>query len=533
MLMRRGSGPTVPRVPERPFLHHTRTIALLTLVSRIMGLVRDVVFANYFGAGSVMAAFRVAFVVPNLSRRVFGEGALSAALVPIVTRTRRSAGDDEARRLAGAVLAWQTIILAAITLIVEIGLSIAHAWAPSPVLELTRLLLPYMVLICAAAAAGGILNACGRFALPALAPVILNVAIIAATAGGAVLGGLTGMGLMRVVCVAVLVSGAIQFGAQWVGLGRAGLLPRWNLGWKERGVDRVVAFMAPMVLGLSAVQLSTLLDHLMAISLVVDEQGRRVGPAVLAFAQNLYQLPLGVFGIALATAVFPKMAALGAAQDRAALSSTMSQGLRLASFVAVPAAAGLVLVSHPLVQALFERNEFQAHDSVRVSGALVCYALGLPAYFANHVLVRAFYALGDSRTPVRIVGGMVAINVVLGLALVLSPLQERGLALATAISAWAQTALLGRRLHRVLSLPPDGKLASSLQRTAACAAAMAAAVWIVDRLCTGVEWLAQAPTVRTAMMITLGAGVYVAACRATRHGEFYALLGVSPKPTRG
>ncbi len=516
---------TVPPVAERSFLHHTRIIALLTMVSRVMGLVRDMVFAHYFGAGPVMAAFRVAFLIPNLSRRIFGEGALSAALVPVVTRARQSDGDEAARELAGAVLAWQSIILGAIMLAAEIVLSIVHAWAPSAVLELTRLLLPYMVLICAAAAAGGVLNSCGRFGMPALAPVMLNVAIIAAAVGGARLGGLDGLPLMRVVCAAVLISGVAQFGIQWIGLRRVGFVPRLNLGWKQRGVDRVVRFMGPMVLGLSAVQLSTLLDHLMAISLIVDEEGRRVGPAVLGYAQQLYQLPLGVFGVALATAVFPRMAALGANEDRAGLAATVSEGVRLASFVAIPAAAGLVIVAYPLVQALLERGAFEARDSIRVSGTVICYAVGLPAYFANHVLVRAFYAQGDNRTPVRIVGGMVALNFALGLALVLSPLQERGLALATAISAFGQTALLVRSLGGRLPGVWDTELRVSLRRTLACTAAMIAVLVVVERTADAMGDVLALPVVRLAVLIVLGGGVYAAACAATRHREFHAIAG--------
>ena len=426
-----------------------RLIAGLTLLSRVLGLVRECVFGYFFSTSSLMSAFRIAFMVPNLARRLFGEGAMSAALVPTLTEHLVKEGEAVSRRFLGGLMTLVAAVLAGAVLLVEAVLLVGGRWWGDPAIRLSVLLLPYMPLICLTAVAGAALNVRRHFAMPAASPVILNVCIVVGTLLGARLLGLEGHGLMIVVCLSILVAGAGQLASSVYVLRRESFSPvlTWRFGDSRiRGVFRL---MGPMVLGMSAVQLNTLADYLIAY-LVVSADGVRVGPAVLGYAHYLYQLPLGVFGISLATAVFPDLASKASTDDREGLARTVTHGLQVAVFMALPASVGIGFVAGPLVKALYERGEFEAASTQRVASTLVFYSLGLAAYFALHILVRTFYALQDSRSPARVAGIMVIVNFAMNLALVFV-LEERGLALATSICAFVQSLWLGRLLGRRLT----------------------------------------------------------------------------------
>lgn len=506
---------------EHRFVRSARVISALTLISRVLGLVREQVLAYFFSTSQTLSAFRIAFMVPNLARRLFGEGALSAGLIPVLTRCLQREGEEPARRFVGSLLAMLVVVLTAATVVVEIALLAWRQWSSDLSLSLAAVLMPYMVLICVVAAIGAVLNVRGRFAVPAAAPALLNVSIIASVLAGSWCFGVTEDGLIYAACVGVLIGGVLQLGISVAALRRIGFTPRLSSRWWTPEIRSVAALMAPMVLGLSAVQINALADFVIAY-LFVQVDGERVGPAVLGFAQFLYQLPLGVFGIALATAIFPVLSQKAEEGDHAGVVGVFTRGLRLSVFVALPASVGLVLVARPLVAALYQRGEFQAADTNRVSGVLVCYALGMVAYFAQHIVIRTFYALHDSKTPARVAMGMVVLNFAMNLALVFV-LQERGLALATAVCAFVQVfiliAILSRRLQAQSSVAWAG-FRSFVIRAVAGSAIMG----IVVRLVAGSGLAEFGPIAETGVLVVVGVAVFLAASSLLNREELAAVL---------
>lgn len=504
---------------EHRVVASTRLIAAITLCSRLLGLARECTFSYFFGTGALLSAFRIAFMVPNLARRLFGEGALSAAFIPVFTRALRSSDPEHPRRLAGGVLTLLVLILLAIVAVIECGLLIASAVSPGLTLRLTAIMLPFMALICLVAFLGGILNTLGRFAAPAAAPMILNIFVILAIIGGSRLAGFSNISLLYATCVAVLLAGVAQVGLQLAAMRRRGFRPILNRDWNQPGVREIVRFMGPMIIGLSSVQINTMLDLLIAKFFVAD--GR--GPAVLGFAHFLYQLPLGVFGIAVATAIFPVLASNATSDDKRSLSRTVQHGVALSFLIALPASVGLILVADPLVAALLQYGEFDAVDTARVARTLVWYSVGLCAYSCQHIIVRAFYAMKDSRTPARLAMLVVAFNLALNLILV-QAMGEAGVALATALSATLQVLCLAAILRRRLPFAGTRDLLTTAVKTTLATAIMAPAVWLIvatkSPLPTG-DWPA---TARLALAVPIGLAVFTTAGRLLQIPELTQLL---------
>jgi putative peptidoglycan lipid II flippase len=316
---------------------------------------------------------------------------------------------------------------------------------------------------------------------------------------------------MYAVCGGVLLAGVLQIVVVGVTLRRIRFFPIFGRSWGDPQLRRVLTLMAPMALGLSVVQINTLADNVIAYLFIVVD-GERVGPAVLGYAHFLYQLPLGVFGISLATAIFPVLSARATAGDMRGMAEVLERGLRLAIFIALPASIGLMLVASPLVASLYERGEFDAADTRRVAGTLVFYAIGLVAYFVQHTLVRAFYSLDNSRTPARIALAMVGVNLAMNLSLV-HVLQERGLALATAICAAIQVLWLLRRLRRSLPELRWRRIGVSAAKTVAATGLMTLA--ILALISSGVFPAigSDDPVVRLITLVVVGVGVFGAVAR--------------------
>ncbi len=431
------------------FLQATRTISILTLFSRVLGLVRECLLGYFFGATGLLSAFRIAWMLPNLSRRLFGEGALSAALIPVLSQTIEKDGEQRGKEFVAALLVFLTGILVFAVLAVELAIVGIRSWHDDLSLRLAATLMPYMLLICLVAIVSGVLQVRRHFAVPAACPVVLNLTFIAAMLVGGLWMGLSGESLLYMVAVAALVAGVLQLALISTALTKVGFVPRLGTGtraWRsDPNIRKVLTLMAPAVIGLAAMQLNALADYVIAY-FFVKVDGERVGPAVLGFAQYLYQLPLGVFGISIATAAFPQMCESAARDDHEGLADTILHSLKLGLFVSAPAAIGLVVIASPLVETLFQQGAFGASDTQRVAGVLVYYALGLPAYFAQHILVRAFYAKHNTRTPARLAMFIVGLNLALNLLLVVA-MAEQGLALSTAICAYIQVAILASLLH--------------------------------------------------------------------------------------
>lgn len=481
-------------------------IASLTLGSRVLGLARECVFSYYFSTSELLSAFRIAFMLPNLARRLFGEGALASALVPVLTQTLQDRGERAGRRFVGALFTAATLVLCLLLVLVEGVIALWRHIQDDLALQLAAVLMPYMFLICVVALAGAVLNVRRHFATPAAAPIILNVALITAMLGGNVLGRLTGLSLMHAACVGVLIAGVLQLALSGLVLWVMRFFPVFNVEWRAPELRSVTAMMGPMVLGLSAVQINSLADYLIAY-LFIFENGERVGPAVLGYAQYLYQLPLGVFGIAIGTAIFPVLSLKAAQGARGEMAEVFAQGIRLSLFIALPASVGLLFVAQPLVTALFQRGAFDAADTQRVAGTLFYYSVGLAAYFAQQVVVRTFYALHDSRTPARVSLAMVAVNFLMNLSLVFV-MQERGLALATASCALIQVVWLSVRLAARLPELRWGPIAGGIAKMVAATAVMAVALALCRVAISSPIWSVDSVWVTLGILLLVGVVVY-------------------------
>lgn len=512
----------MPRNTE--LMRSTWVIALLTAVSRLLGLAREMTLAYYFSTSGILSAFRVAFMLPNLARRLFGEGALSAAMIPVLAETLRSEGEQESRHFIGRLLLAVLVLLAAGLVVVEVILLTWGRFSFDLALSLAVVLMPYMVIICLVALIGGILNVRRQFSIPAIMPVFLNAGIIiAALVGGAVLER-GGVDHIKYICWGVLIAGGVQLLLSGVALRSAGFFPIFE--WRPRDVRirRVARLMGPMILGLSAVQVNSLADYLIAY-FFVTENGEAVGPAILGYAQFLYQLPLGVFGIALATAIFPELARRGAAGDRAGLAGVMSQGVRLGFYIALPASVGLMFIAHPLVETLYLKGNFHAEDVRRVANALFYYAIGMGGYFAQHIVVRTYYAMHDTRTPARVALMMVVVNVAVNFSLVFS-MQERGLALSTALCALVQVSWLALLLTRRLDTLDRRAMIRGLIRIVAATAIMALALGACMLRAVHDGVMPDSALGETMILIAIGVVSYGVVSRALRIPELSALFSL-------
>jgi putative peptidoglycan lipid II flippase len=511
-------------------------------------MLRDAVCARVFGASAIWSAFVLAFVIPNLSRRLFGEGALSAAFIPAYTRLREK-DPVEAGRLASVVVAGLFLVLGLVVVVLELLglLALKRGWATGDtvlVVQLGMVMLPFMPLVCTTAMLGGMLQTHGRFVPHAASSIILNVMMIG---GAASAGWWLGWRLEAValtLALAVVAAGILQVG--WCALTlRGSVVWTTHLAPARREAGALLRRMFPVLIGMGTLQLGTVIDSLLAGYPVVVSPTLPDGSAypmdeaaagVLFYGSRLYQFPLGVFGLAIATAVFPTLAR--AAGDwtlherpgdaPADFVVTLRRGLRTAMFIGAPATAGLWVVADDLAAAIYFGGRFDAASAERVADVLRFYALAVWAYSLTHVLTRAFFAAGDTRTPMRVGVVTVVGNIALS-ATLMWPMAERGLALATAIAAGAQTVALLACCHRLMSGAGrgvvDGPTARSLVMSAGGSVAMAASLvglavaypTIADEATTGGVWTGH--VLRLAAFVVVGGVVYLAWALVTRAAE--------------
>ncbi len=504
-------------------LKSAKMISVLTLVSRILGLVRDIVCAHAFGTDAVWSAFRMGFQIPNLFRRLFGEGALSAASIPVLTETLSRESKEATDILAGRLLGLQLAVLAVLCVVGE-GVIVGLYWIYGDdsdnalTLTLTALMLPYMIFICTAAVLGGVQNVFDRFASPAAAPIILNVFMIGAAwlAPRVVPGGMHRE--IVLLAGAVVVSGIFQLAWQRLSAGQCGLRLPLRINIRDPNIRRICVTMLPMMGGLAVVPLSSLLDNLIAYWFVPE----RKGPAILGYAQELYQFPLGVFAIAMATAIFPTLAKHVAENDIPGMKAALARGIRVVEFEALPCMIGLILVRDPLVRALFERGQFAEDPEAapRVAFALYMYAMGIVAYGVNHLLVRTFYAMHDAKTPLKVSVVNVVINFSINLVLVQTALREAAMGLSTSVCAMGQVVALSLLLKRRIGPLPWGEIARSVGRSAAATAIMALAVLAADYCVDG----SLKPLYRLVILVCTGGVTYLAAAFVLRCQEMREML---------
>lgn len=491
-------------------------IGVATMTSRVLGLVREQVLAYYFGAGDAMDAFRVAVRIPNLLRDLFAEGAMSSALVPVFTATLRQEGRERAWRLGSAVVNVALLLTGVATLagIVWAGplvRALAGDYADVPgkfdlTVRLSQIALPFLPLVVMAAACMGMLNALGHFFVPALSPAMFNVGSILFVIALVPMAGSLGVEPISLVAVGMIAGGAGQVALQWPALRRQGFRYGLHLDLHDPALRRVLWLMAPGTVGLAATQLNALITTILAA---------RVGTGAVSwldYAFRLLYLPIGVFGLAVATATTAAVSAQLATGERRRVGQTLTQAIGLTALLNLPATAGLMLLAEPIVRLVFERGSFTPADTTATAGALRFYALGLLGYSVSRIVAPTFAALGHLRAPLMVSGVSVATNAALGL-LLMPSMGVEGLALSTSLAILCNAGLLVVLVGRELGgLDPTGL--SVLARVGVVTGLMAVVTWVADRVLPGAQAsgvLAQA--VRLLLLMTTGA-VTVAAIAA-------------------
>ena len=502
-------------------------VGLATMLSRVLGLVREQVMASFFGAGLATDAFNVAFRIPNLLRDLFAEGAMSSAFVPTFTEFHQKRSAEEAWEFARRLLVTLFLVLLAVCAVGYVATpALVRLFAPGfasvpgkldLTVMLTRVMLPFLPAVALAAAAMGMLNARGRFGLPALAPSFLNIGMIVFGVGLIPVCEAAGQPAILAMAIGVVIGGALQFLVQLPALYQLGFRLRFERPRLHPGVVRVAQLMAPATVGLAATQINLLASTILASLL---PQG---SVSWLWYAFRLMQLPIGVFGVALATVSLPALSRAAVANDMGALKTTLSATLRLVLLLTVPAAVFLAVMSGPVIALLYEHGRFDAGDTKRTAAALVMYCVGLPAFAGVGVLTRAFYALGETRKPVQASFVSVALNLALNLAL-MGPLGHLGLALGTSITAIANSLQLAFYLRRRVGPFEGRRMLFTLGRvTGASVLALTpvafALLWLGERWHRGVA--AEAITVAVGALVALVLGY--AALRALRVEELGAL----------
>lgn len=478
-------------------LRATGTIGGLTLVSRVLGMVRDMLMARYVGAGLASDAFLIAWRLPNLFRALFAEGAFAAVFVPFFNRRMAEAGaEDERAGLAAAIdFAGQVLSVLFPFLLVFTAAMIALTgpvvWAMTGgfpdggpekfelAKHLTRITFPYLGLISLVSLLGGILNSLNRFWVNAAAPILLNVCMIVALLA---FRGQTQVATAETQAIAVTVSGALQLIWLIWSCRAAGVKLKLGLPRLSPDVKRLLWLIGPAAIGQGAIQFNLLVSTSLAARFL--PQG---AVSYLYYADRLNQLPLGLLGIGVGTAILPLLSRQIGSGNVAAASATQNRALELAFFLSLPAAVALVISATPLVRGVFQHGAFTPADTIGAASALAAFSLGVPAYVLIKVLTPGFYARQDTKTPVRIAVVSMLFNLAGNLTLIWH-FGHVGVAMATAFSAWVNAALLYRNLHKRDQLQLDARLKAKALRTILAGTAMGVALWFINPLAD--PWMA-------------------------------------------
>lgn len=482
------------------------TVSLLTLASRVTGLVRDVLMTSVFGVSALTDAFHVAFRIPNLFRRVFGEGAFSQAFVPVLAAHRTEAGDQAAKAMVNQVATLLTWVLVLLCVAGVLGAPLL-VWAMASGLEskgsfdaavvMTRWMFPYIGFMSLVALAGGILNTWKKFAVPAASPVLLNVALILSLLVGAPLFARWGIEPIYAQCAGVMLGGVLQLAIQIPALRRLGMLPRIGLGWRalreawqDAATRKVLRLMLPALLGVSVAQISLLINTQIASYLAAGSV------TWITSADRLMEFPTALLGVALGVVLMPQLASARAAKDEVRYSAMLDWGLRLVLLLAVPCAVALLLFSQPLVAVLFHNGAFTGTDVQRTTLALANYGVGLVGIVAIKVLAPGYYAKHDMKTPMLIAVAVLILTQLLNLLLV-PQLQHAALTLTIGIGAlvnalWLLVGLIRRGSYQ--PLPGWGRF---VLQVLVASALMGALLWWGDR---AIDWVA----LREARLLRIG-----------------------------
>jgi putative peptidoglycan lipid II flippase len=513
--------------PAESVVRSAGIVSVAVAMSRVTGLVREIVMARLFGAGLEYDAFLLGFRIPNLTRDLFAEGALSSAFVPIFTQTLSQKGRKEAAVLSN-------LVATALTLVVGVFCILGVVFSPQLVnllaegfhrepgkfdlaVKMTRIMFPFLLLVALAAQAMGVLNACNRFAVPALASTFFNIGSVVF---GLVLGytlapwlhiaPITGM------AIGVVLGGALQLAWQIPSLRSEGFRFRPSFDWSHPGLRKIITLMGPAILGNAAVQINVMVNTNFASQIPGN------GPVSwLGYAFRFMQLPLGLFGVAIASATLPSISRSAGAGNMEEFRRTLSRSLGMVFLLTVPSSIGLIVLGRSMIGAIYQHGKFHALDTQQTALALSCYAVGLAGYAALKVLNPAFYALHDARTPMIISLISILINyLTASLLLHRTNLSHAGLALTTsAVAIFGAIALFAILRPRIGGIHGRA-LGASIVKIAIASAVMGGGVWLSSR---GIhQWLGQgrlASLTDLALSIPFGLLIFYAACRALRVSE--------------
>ncbi|HET9679175.1 MAG TPA: murein biosynthesis integral membrane protein MurJ [Gammaproteobacteria bacterium] len=502
---------------SRKLLKSTSLVGGMTFLSRILGFVRDMMFARFFGAGLVMDAFFVAFKIPNFMRRLFAEGAFAQAFVPVFSEHKTIGNEKDIKLLADHVAGTLGGILLLITIVGVLAAPLViYLFAPgfsndpekyAISVDMLRLTFPYLLFISLTAFAGGILNTYSRFAVPAFTPVLLNVCLIVATVWAAPYFDEPGMALAW----GVFIAGLAQLLFQVPFLAMLRLLPRPRWGWNNSEIKRILKLMLPALFGSSVAQINLLLDTIIASFLVTGSV------SWLYYSDRLMEFPLGVFGIALATVVLPSLSSRHASKSATQFTDTLDWALRLVVLIGLPASTGLFLLAGPILTTLFQYGEFSDTDAMMATASLMPFAIGMFGFMLVKILAPGYFARQDTRTPVK--AGIIAViaNMVLNLCLVVPwvlldyPAPHAGLAISTSLAAFINAGLLYRGLRRQVYTPSAGWGRLWLQVIAGNLVLAAVLWWRVPALSVWLDWSATERASQLALLIGMGLVAYVLA----------------------
>lgn len=521
-----GPGPS----RQGGMLRSTAVFSAMTFLSRIAGYARDALTAVLFGAGPAVSAFVVAYRIPNYLRRIFAEGSFASAFVPVLSELKQK-GDQEALQefldhVAGALLAVVVLVSGLGMLLAPYIARLFLALAPDDAeriplaADMLRITFPYLTFISMTALAGAVLNSFRQFGLPALTPVLHNLAMIAAML---LLGGYLDVP-EKSMAWGVLAAGVLQVLVLWPAMGRLGIRPRFRFNLRHPSVQRVTKLMLPTIFSSSVAQVNVLVGTAFASALVPAAQ------SWLYYSDRLIELPLGLFGVAIGTVILPQLSRHHADEDAGGYSGSLDWGLRMVVLIGLPAGLGLVLLSEALTASLFNYGAFSALDTRMVGYALTAMSIGIPGFMLSKVLLPAFYARQDTKTPMRAAVITVVANVVLTIALVTpmwlmdNPYAHTGIAAATAMAGILNAALLWRYLRRAgVYQPLPGWLRWNLRILAALVAMAVVVVglreWIGDWTAMTVLWR----WLWLLAVVAAGGGAYGAALLA---------LGLRPRHLR-
>ncbi|MFZ5564895.1 MAG: murein biosynthesis integral membrane protein MurJ [Thermodesulfobacteriota bacterium] len=511
---------------KRRVTRATGVLGLATLLSRIFGYLRDMTVAAFLGAGMASDAFFVAFRIPNLLRRLFAEGSLTIAFVPVFLEQLRNRGREEAFAMARSALRLLSVILVGVTLLgivfsPEIVYVVGFGFADVPekfalTVTLTRIMFSYVFFVCLVALAMGILNALGHFAAPALSPVLLNIAMMASLWGAAMF---TDDMTLRSVGLAwgVIAGGVLQLVLQGPFLVKQGLFFWRKATLYHPALKKVGLLMLPAVFGAAVHQVNIIIGTLLATLLPEGSV------SYLYYADRLVEFPLGVFGVSAAMAVLPSISRQAAAGDIDAVKDTFGFSMRMIFFLSLPSMVGLIVLREPIVALLFERGGFDAQATRLTADALLYYAVGLWAFSAVRIVVSTFYALSDTRTPVVMAVIAICVNTALSVIL-MGPLVHGGLALATSIASMTNLVLLTRALAVRLGHIGLMTILRSVAKTAVSSVLMGLVVWGTARLLIPADAHAFVLLAGIIVCITMGVVCFAVFSYILKSREFNALF---------